>query len=142
MEFDRGNLVEAIACDRRAIEEFERVGHGSGRAVGYANLAHKLTEAGSLDEAATWCEKAMELGESLGHLRTVADALDTLARILLRQERFEDAAHRGEEAARHYREMGSPAQARDALLVAAQASEEAGDEQRARTLEAQARSLA
>jgi len=30
VEFERGELDEAIACDLRAIEEFERVGHGSG----------------------------------------------------------------------------------------------------------------
>src|SRR5205085_12120727 len=38
-EMGRGNLDEAIACDLRAIAEFERIGHGSGRVTGYANLA-------------------------------------------------------------------------------------------------------
>jgi tetratricopeptide (TPR) repeat protein len=35
----RGDLAEAIEFNRRAIAEFERFGHASGRAQGYANLA-------------------------------------------------------------------------------------------------------
>ena len=46
-EYQRGELAVAIEHDRRAIEEFERIGHGSGRARGYANLADKLARQAS-----------------------------------------------------------------------------------------------
>nr|MBA3384196.1 tetratricopeptide repeat protein [Actinomycetota bacterium] len=60
----RGALEDAIACDRRAIEEFERVRHGSGRATVYVNLAEKLMKAGELQEALAYCERALELASS------------------------------------------------------------------------------
>jgi hypothetical protein len=44
-------LDGAIACNRRAIEEFEGIGHASGPAIGYGNLAEMLVKAGKLDEA-------------------------------------------------------------------------------------------
>src|SRR5207237_4459289 len=50
-EMERGNLDDAMVCDLRAIAEFDRVGHGSGRVTGYANLAEKLFRAGRYDEA-------------------------------------------------------------------------------------------
>src|SRR6266540_1582647 len=45
LEFMREDLPSAIDCDRRAIAQFERFGHTSGRAQAYANLGYKLSQA-------------------------------------------------------------------------------------------------
>src|SRR5205085_4586484 len=99
VEFERGELDNAIDYDLQAIEEFERVGHGSGRTTGYANVAHKLAHAGRVDEAELWCTRALDLAERIGHGVSRADATDTLAAIYLRQDRFAEAGKRAEEAA-------------------------------------------
>jgi adenylate cyclase len=141
LEFDRGAVEEAIECDRLAIEEFERVGHGSGRTTGYANLAHKLAHADRLDEAEVWATRALELAQRIGHAVSCADATDTLAAIYMRQGRFEEAGERAEEAAALYLEIGMGEPARTALAVAADAWEEAGERDRARSLSERARTL-
>jgi tetratricopeptide (TPR) repeat protein len=141
VEFDRGAVEEAIECDRLAIEEFERVGHGSGRTTGYANLAHKLAHADRLDEAELWATRALELAGRIGHAVSRADATDTLAAIYMRQGRFEEAGDRAEEAAALYLEIGMADQARTALGVAADAWAEAGERDRARSLSERARTL-
>ena len=61
-----GRNGESIECDRRAIAEFERVGHGSGRAIGYSNLAFKLAAAGRYDEAVEECEQAEQISRKIG----------------------------------------------------------------------------
>jgi len=139
VEEDRGAIAEGIACDRRAIEEFERIGHGAGRARGYANLAHKLALAGDYDEALRWCDRTIEFSHSIGLSVTVADAIDTIAVVTFRQGRFPEAAARAEEAAALYLEMGSAPYAAESLALAARAWREAGDTKRARATDAQAR---
>jgi adenylate cyclase len=141
VEEDRGAIAEGIACDRRAIEEFERIGHGAGRARGYANLAHKLALAEEYDEALRWCDRTIEFSRSIGHSVTVADATDTIANVNFAQGQFAEAAERAEEAAALYLEMGSAPYAADSLALAARAWREAGDTQRARATDAQARSV-
>jgi adenylate cyclase len=141
VEEDRGAIAEGIACDRRAIEEFERIGHGAGRARGYANLAHKLALAKEYDEALGWCDRTIEFSRSIGHSVTVADATDTIAAVKFAQGRFREAAERAEEAATLYLEMGSAPYAAESLALAARAWREAGDTQRARATDAQARSV-
>ena len=58
IELERGNLADAVELDRRAIVEFERIGHGPGRAIANGNLAEKLLEVGELDEALRHAERA------------------------------------------------------------------------------------
>jgi adenylate cyclase len=141
VEFDRGAIEQAIESDRLAIDEFERVGHGSGRTTGYANLAHKLAHAGRVDEAEERATQALELADRIGHGQARADATDTLAAIHLRQERFEEAGERAEEAAALYLEIGMGQEAQIALAVAADAWERAGESTRAHSLAERARTL-
>ena len=141
LEFEQGAVDDAIACDRQAIEEFERVGHGSGRTTGYANLAHKLAQSGRVDEAEEWAARALELAERIGHALSRADATDTLAAIYVKQGRFAEAGERAEEASALYLEIGMGEQGRDALAVAADAWAQAGEEVRARSVSDRARTL-
>jgi tetratricopeptide (TPR) repeat protein len=141
VEERREAFHEAIECDRRAIEEFERIGHGSGRARGYANLAYHLMLAGEYDEAERWCERTLDLSRAIGHSVTVADAIDTIAAIEIRRGNFTTGAERAEEAAELYLEMGAPTSAAQSLELARTAWEQAGDAQRARAVDARARSV-
>jgi adenylate cyclase len=118
VELELGNVAEAIELDRRAIDEFERIGHGSGRTIAYGNLAEKLAAAGELDEALRYAELARAVATEIGHARTVADVQRTMARILLRQGRPAEAAQRAEAAAEAFHAMGAEAEAEDALAVA------------------------
>jgi adenylate cyclase len=142
VEEQRGAFAEAMECDRRAIGEFERVGHASGRARGYANLAYHLMLAGDYDEAERWCQRTLDFSRDIGHSVTVADAMDTVAAIELRRGHFAKAAEQAEEAARLYLQMGSPLSAAQSLELARTAWERAGEEQRARTTDERARSIA
>ena len=58
-EVERGAYAEAIECNRRAIDEFERIGHASGRAIGHSNLAWALAQAGRYEEARSAIRKAL-----------------------------------------------------------------------------------
>jgi predicted ATPase/class 3 adenylate cyclase len=105
-EFKRGDLLVAIECDRRAIVEFERLGHPSGQANAYSNLAEKLLRAGQLDEADTYCERALEAATTVGLSITVADVTFTAAELREQQGRPAAAAALAEDAARQFAEMG------------------------------------
>ncbi|PWU21018.1 MAG: hypothetical protein C5B48_11785, partial [Candidatus Rokuibacteriota bacterium] len=141
VEFERGAVEEAIECDRGAIEEFERVGHGSGRTTAYANLAHKLAHSDRVDEAEVWAERALALANRIGHAVSRADATDTLAAIQMRLGRFEEAGQLAEEAAALYLEIGMGDQARAALADAADAWAQAGEGARARAASERAQTL-
>jgi tetratricopeptide (TPR) repeat protein len=121
IEAQRGALEEAIACDRRAIEEFERVGHASGRAVAYANLGEKLLLAGRYEEAHDLCEQSIALADAIGNAYVLADATNTLAAVLAATGRFEDAAARADEAAHRFDEVGATADGERARAAAAHA---------------------
>ena len=140
-ELGRGDIAAGIACDRRAIEEFERIGHGTGRATAFGNLAEKLMHAGDYDEASTFCRKALEAASAIGYSLLVAAATDTLAQIRLRQGDLTDAAVRAEEAARLFLEIGASPRAATSLEIAAKAWEGRGDNERARSASERARSL-
>ena len=140
-EANRGNMDEAIACDRRAIEEFERIGHGSGRATGYANLADKLMRTKQYAEATRYGARALELAQAIGNAYTVADATYTLAAIRHREGDHAEAAPQAEEAARLFEEMGAGPSAANALQLAADAWEKAAENERARLARERAASL-
>jgi predicted ATPase/class 3 adenylate cyclase len=135
-------LSEATTSLRRAIDEFERVGHGAGRALGYATLAETLVHAGELDEALMYSLKALELARMIKHPLATADAIQAIAAIRLRQGDFDEAAARAEEAAALFLDVDAAALASDALSIAAEAWEQAGERARADETSARARSLA
>jgi tetratricopeptide (TPR) repeat protein len=135
-------LAEATTSLRRAIEEFERVGHGAGRALGYATLAETLVHAGELDEALANAEKALELARSIKHPLATADAIQAIAAIRLGQGQFDEAAARAEEAAALFLDVDAESLASDALAIAAEAWDKAGERERADETSARARSLA
>jgi tetratricopeptide (TPR) repeat protein len=141
VNMQRDRLTEAIAALRRAIDEFERMGHGSGRALGYATLAETLVHTGELDEALEYSEKALEIARSIKHPLATADAIQTIASIRLHQGDFGEAASKAEEAASLFLEVGAAPLASDALAIAAQAWEKAGERERAEQTSARARSL-
>ena len=134
-------LVEATSSLRRAIDEFERVGHGAGRALGYATLAETLVHAGELDDALVNAEKALDLARSIKHPLATADAIQAIAAIRLGQGQFDEAAARAEEAAAMFLDVDAASLASDALAIAAEAWEKAGERARADETSARARSL-
>ncbi len=135
-------LSEATTSLKRAIDEFERVGHGAGRALGYATLAETLVHAGELDEALVNAQKALELARAIKHPLATADAIQAIAAIRLGQGQFDEAAARAEEAAALFLDVDAAALASDALSIAAEAWEQAGERARADETSARARSLA
>lgn len=126
VEFQRHQLDEAILCDRRAIEEFERIGHGAGRAIGYGNLAEKLAARGDLEEALRTAELAQDIARSIGHAGTIADVLQTMAAIHLQRGQYETAAQRADEAVEVHLAAGAAREAADAAQTAATAWTSAG----------------
>jgi tetratricopeptide (TPR) repeat protein len=142
VEQKRGALEAAIECDRRAIDEFERVGHGSGRTIGYANLAEKLLVKGDYDAARSTAEHALELARSINLSYTIADLTKTIAAIELGQGESATAASRAEEAAELFVEVGALPAAGEALDLATEAWERAGEKERAAATSDRARSFA
>ena len=140
-EYELGHLDEAIACDRRAIEEFGRVGITTGEAIGYGNLSAKLLEASRPIEALEAASKALDLARTIGDLETVADVTATVAAVKRAQGNLDAAAATAEEAAELYLQMGASAIAAELLRTAAGHAREGGDEAGARRLEGRAQDL-
>ena len=93
------DLTAAIDCDRRAIAQFDRIGHTSGLAQAYANLGYKLSQAGEYGEALTYCERGIVLAREIGDALAVADVTDTIAAIHLAKGDYAAVERRAEEAA-------------------------------------------
>ena len=142
VEHERGALDAAIAYCRRAVAEFERIGHGSGRAQGYANLAQMLADAGAYEEALEYCERSQLVARGIGHALSIADTTDTMAAIALRRGELALAAARAEEAAALYLDIGAAPQAAQSLRIAAEAWEAQGEAGRAGASAERARALA
>lgn len=121
IEVDRGNLDAAVEWTLIAVERFERIGNEIGKAIGYGNAAGILLQAQRTDEAATWCERALEQARSITHLPTLADAGRTMAQIRLAQGRYPEAAEAASEAARNFEAMGQEGQAGECRALAEQA---------------------
>jgi tetratricopeptide (TPR) repeat protein len=136
-----GHVEEAIAIERRAIDEFERIGHGSGRVTAYFNIAEMLIESGDYEQALEFGSQALALGREINHSLAVGAALETIALARLRREEFAEAAARAEEAAELSLEVGALPRAKRCFELAAEAAENAGEQQRARTFAVRARSL-
>lgn len=142
VELKRGALDDAIACDERAVAEYERIGFATGQAFGYGNLSEKLLHAGRHMEALDTAAKALELARSIGDLETVADVTKTVAAVRHIQGNISEAAETAEEAAELYLQIGALPTAIETLEMAAGFHTEAGDEERARVSSARARSMA
>jgi adenylate cyclase len=140
-EISRHAWAKAAEYNERAIVEFERIGHGSGRALGYSNLAFVLANMGDFEAAKRYCEKAIELAAAIGHQLVVAETTDTMALILMRTSSMEHAAQKAEEAARLFLGLGAAPKARQSLELAATAWDRGEKRERAREMRARARSL-
>ena len=140
VELARGRIDEAIACDRRAIDAFERLGHPA-RATAYANLAEALLARGELAEVRTYCEKAIAVASQQNDSLAVADASLTAAIADLRSGRALEAANTAGMAAELFVEVDAREWAVKALGVAAEAWESAGDASRATAARERAREL-
>ena len=121
MRLEREDVEESIACSRRAIAEFERIGHTAGLALGYGGLSYGLSRAGEYDEALKHATHALELAQSIGNALAAADIRDTMSEILLGQQRYAEAALEADEAASQFLQMGAGAMATKAFGVAAEA---------------------
>jgi tetratricopeptide (TPR) repeat protein len=82
-EMAAGNLERAVAHDRRALEEYQRVGNRGGVATAHANLSEKLDMLGQYEEAWGLSEGALAMARELGNAFTTADVLATRASISL-----------------------------------------------------------
>jgi Tfp pilus assembly protein PilF len=142
VELDRGDIEAAIHCDQLAIEQFERIGIATGQAIGYGNLAEKLVAAGRSVEALENSARALDLARSIGDLETVADVTKTVAMARRIEGNLDEAMATAEEAATLYLELGATSFAREALELAAEVAQEAGDEERALSVTERARDLA
>jgi class 3 adenylate cyclase/tetratricopeptide (TPR) repeat protein len=141
LNMQREMLAEATSSLRRAIDEFERIGHGAGRALGYATLAETLVHSGELDDALHYSEKALAVAKAINHPLATADAIQTIASIRLRQGDFDGAVAKAEEAASLFLDVGAAPLAADALAIAAEAWEKAGERERAEETSTRSRSL-
>jgi tetratricopeptide (TPR) repeat protein len=141
VELERERFAEAVAYNLRAIEEFERIGHGAGRAQSYANLAWTLLHAGEHGDALGYAELAIETAAAIGHPLAAADAVDTMARIALSEGRTRDAVEQAHDAAERYLDAGAAPQAATSLELAAEAWDRIGEQERARASRERARSL-
>jgi tetratricopeptide (TPR) repeat protein len=116
-----GRLDEGIAADRRAIAEFERIGHAAGQAVGRVNLADKLLQSGQLEAALATCLDGIERARVIGRPFLVADGTMTMASVRLEMGDARAAAANAEDAAAQFAACGAAEQAREALALAARA---------------------
>ncbi|MBK5308330.1 MAG: AAA family ATPase [Frankiaceae bacterium] len=120
VEVERGNPGAALAHYEKAIAGFERIGHASGIAVGYGNVAEVLLLLGRAEDCLTWCDRATDQAETIGHLGTLADAGRTRARALQTLGDLDAACLAALEAARVYERMNLIDE-RDACLRLAEA---------------------
>jgi class 3 adenylate cyclase/tetratricopeptide (TPR) repeat protein len=141
VERRRGRLEDAIAWDRRAALEFDRIHHGSGRATAYGNLASHLMMHGDYDEALRYAEVAFKIATEIGHVYTIADVFNTIASARVGRGEFHEGASKAEESAKLFVELGARPQAAEALRTAADAWRNLGDEERARDADSRARSV-
>jgi class 3 adenylate cyclase/tetratricopeptide (TPR) repeat protein len=140
VELTRERIDDAISCNRRAIDELERIGHPA-RATAYANLAEALLARGDFDEVHEYCEQAIAVASQQHDSLTVADASLTAAIADLRAGRASEAGTRAEEAAAWFLEVDAKEWAAKALAVAVDAWSAAGDRSRAQAALANADEL-
>lgn len=120
LELERQDLLAALRHNEQAVTAFERVGHGSGTAIGYGNLAWTVLQLGRPQECLELCARATEQASAIGHLGTLADVAKTRALALIGMERVQAGRAAAREAASFFEQLGDAAE-RDACLRLAQA---------------------
>ena len=136
VEQERGNLDAAVAHYLQAAAEFDRIGHGSGRAVAYGNVADTLAAAGRYVDAMAYAERALGLAEAIGLPLSKGNITDTVATIREAEGDLRQAAEKREEAADLFMAAGATRRASEQLQAAADSWKRAGDEERAAALAA------
>ena len=131
----------AVEADRKAVREFARVGHASGRMIATANLAEALVMADDLDAAVQTADEAFRLAEEQDDPATAADLTRTLALERLRRGDHAGAIDRGQEAAERFLALGDAGSAAAALRIGVEAARGAGDAAVADEIEARAAGL-
>ena len=142
VEQERGNLDAAVDHYLNAAAEFDRIGHGSGRAVAYGNVADTLAAAGRYVDALAYAERALGLAEAIGLPLSRGNITDTVATIREAEGDLRQAAEKREEAAELFMAAGATRRASEQLQAAADAWKRAGDEKRAAALAARSGALA
>jgi tetratricopeptide (TPR) repeat protein len=105
-------------------------------------LGAYLEETGVLDEAWEYSQKAAALARKIGHSVSLANALNTLACVYLKRDDYAAAAAQADEAAAIYLSAGLGPDVREMYELAARASAELGDVERAHEFRSRARSEA
>ena len=139
VEFEREDVEESIACSRRAIAEFERIGHTAGLALGYGGLSSGPTN-GELSEAlehATRAWTSLSRSGTRSQRRTSGTQCPRSCSVSATPKQVE-----ADEAASQFLQMGAGAMATKAFGVAAEAWTKAGEPERARSSEERARAVA
>ena len=91
VHFQNGDPAEAENVTRAAAHRFERLGHGSGRAICYGNIADYVLVKGDVEAARDWAERSLAVSRSIGHRRQAAVAELTLAEIAVAAGRASEA---------------------------------------------------
>jgi class 3 adenylate cyclase/tetratricopeptide (TPR) repeat protein len=126
VEVARGQVATAVACDRRAAQEFERIGHLPGVCVARANLAEHLLLAGDLVAAAIEASAALELADRINDGLTSADATMTLGAVEIAAGRPVAGAELAATAGRAFTELGAAPGAAQAFRLEQRAWAAAG----------------
>ena len=115
----RGDVDSAVALVRQAVDHFERIDHGAGRAIAYGNLASLLVQVGEPEEALLWSGRALAQAGRTGHVTTLAEAGEDRARALIALGRTDEAASSLRESREHFLSADDEEGAArcDALLV-------------------------
>jgi adenylate cyclase len=115
---DLGHVAAAVRDTQEAVAVFERLGHGSGRAVGYGNLADFYTRLGQWTESEQWCHRALDHAARIGHAPTLSDVMTTLARVKVGQGRWFEASAAADVAATRLDALGVTEQAAEMRALA------------------------
>ncbi|MES1245959.1 MAG: tetratricopeptide repeat protein [Acidobacteriota bacterium] len=111
-----GQLDEAEACSREALEMSKDIGSPSGVANSINNLVGLALDRGQWTEAARLGRETLKLAEDIGRKELVAHACRSLAKALARQGRGAEGLNYANRAVAIYSELRSP-QLADAQAV-------------------------
>lgn len=123
-------LERSVEATLQAVTIFDKLGHGSGRAVGYGNVADAMARLGRWEEAEAWSVRALEHARRIEHVGTLADTSLTLARVRCAQHRWDEAQVCAEQAALWFRQAGCEQQAAEALQLVSEATRGGGERAR------------
>ncbi len=102
----RGNLDEAEAMYRKALDLYEELGHKEGMARDYGNLGIVHQRRGNLDEAEALQRKALDLHKELGNKRGMANHYSSLGNVHHSRGNLDEAEALHRKALARYEELG------------------------------------